>query len=204
MSRKAPAMHHKEAGKMLHGIEHRLRGIRLFRENLKRARGIRLDLEDRCGELLFRRGRRSDLRQVEELYSRVFRIPMPDWLRWTYMFRMGELASIAEDSEGRVAGFDLYMFQEAEFGQGIVHELYLAVDPSWQGRGISTKLRRYSARCYDHGVLQGISTLALFGDIKALRSAQGAGFAITKASAKPPAHYLFLALSPSVKTGPRP
>lgn len=182
---------------MLHSLEHRMRGFALFRENLRRSRGIRRDLAGQCGELSFRRGRRSDLKRVEQLYNCVFRIPMPGWLRWVYMFRAPELMSVAESRDGSLAGFDLFMFQEAEFGQGIVHELYVAVAPAWQGQGVSTKLRRYSARCYDQNVLRGISTLAPFDDIKALRSAQGAGFAITKASAKPPAHYLFMALSPA-------
>ncbi len=189
---------------MLHSLEHRMRGFALFRENLRRSKGIRRDLAEQCGELAFRCGRRADLKRVEQLYARVFRLPMPGWLRWVYMFRAQELMSIAENRNGGLVGFDLFMFQEAEFGQGIVHELYVAVDPAWQGQGISTKLRRYSARCYDKNVLRGISTLAAFDDIKALRSAQGAGFAITKASAKPPAHYLFMALSPAHSSQAQP
>ncbi len=182
---------------MFHSLEHKLKGFALFRENLARSKGVRRDLEEQCDDLLFRRGRRGDLKQVEILYNRVFRIPMPGWLRFVYMFRSGELMSIAQSASGELAGFDLFMFQEAEFGQNIIHELYVAIDPKWQGKGVSTKLRRYSARCYDANVLSGISTLAPFNDVKALRSAQGAGFAITKAAAKPPSYYLYLQLSPA-------
>ena len=82
------------------------------------------------------------------------------------------------------------MFQEVEYEQQIIHEIYLAVDPEYRGRGISTKLRRYSLESYDHGSLKAVSTLAGFDDIKALRSAQHCGFSIEKSSAKPPAFYL--------------
>ena len=67
----------------------------------------------------------------------------------------------------------------------------MGVRHEYQDKGIGVKLRQYSSQCYDEGYLDGISTLADFDNIKALRTAQKAGFAITKTSAKPLAHYLF-------------
>ena len=70
----------------------------------------------------------------------------------------------------------------------------MGVDPAYQGQGLSTKLRQYSISCYDFGVLSAISTVAGVDDIKAIRSAQKAGFVIVKASAKPPGHYMVRSL----------
>ena len=83
------------------------------------------------------------------------------------------------------------MFEESEISEKILHELYVAVDPEYQDKGIATALRRYSVRAYaQKRTLKGLSTLARPHDIKALRTAQSAGYAITKAAAKPYAYYL--------------
>ena len=90
-----------------------------------------------------------------------------------------------------VIGYDLFFFQPSEKNKKVIHELYVGIRTEYQDRGLGVKLRQFSAKCYDEGYLDGISTLASVDNIKALRTAQKAGFAITKMSAKPVAHYLF-------------
>ncbi len=91
------------------------------------------------------------------------------------------------------------MFNEVEVEARIIHEQYLGIAPEYQGRGLSVQLRRYSLNCYAQGTLRGASTLARETDLKALRSAQKAGYAITRMSAKPPAYYLYQSLSERVR-----
>ena len=93
----------------------------------------------------------------------------------------------------RKAGYEIYYI-----GSYTGIEKKLIEDYNVPYFGIATgKLRRYSADCYDGGMLSGLSTLAPFSNVKALRSAQKAGYAITKASAKPAAYYLFRYLKKS-------
>ncbi len=58
------------------------------------------------------------------------------------------------------------------------------------GNSIATALRRYSIKTYDFGNLNALSTVSDMNDIKALRSAQKAGYGIEKQALKPPGHYL--------------
>lgn len=182
---------------MAEAQEHLRQGIALFRSNLRMSKGIRRNLTrtDEDG-FVYRCGERKDLKDIEYLQIRIFRKPLLTWMVWLYRWRLPELSGVVLSPDGKLAGYDLFMFNEAEYGQKIVHELFVAVAPEFQGRGISTKLRRFSVECYDDNVLKGVSTLAGYNDIKALRSAQKSGFAITKSSAKPPAYYMFVPLIP--------
>lgn len=174
-----------------HTIYHLNRDVRLWRMNMRLSRHIRKQITRKDGDLTFTFGTAAKLKEIESLHAQCFRQLMVPWLKWVYKFRMNELCGMVLDKEGKVVAYDLFMFQEAEQDQGIIHEIYVAVAPEYQGQGLSTKLRQFSLECYDDGCLKGASTLAGFDHVKALRSAQKSGYAITKSSAKPPAHYLY-------------
>ncbi len=182
-----------------HFLYHLIRDHRLIKANLLMAQNIRKDLSIKEGSFSYENACKKDFDECVELCTRC-NVHIVPWLAKVFKKRMPELCGVVRNETGKIIACDLFMFQESEFGQGIIHEIYLAVDPKYRGQGISTKLRRFSAKCYDNHILKAISTLAPFNDIKVLRSAQHCGFAILKSSAKPPAYYLFKQLTPLAST----
>ncbi|HAR80229.1 MAG TPA: hypothetical protein DCR21_05290 [Succinivibrionaceae bacterium] len=175
----------------LHSLHHMKRDRALIHMNIRMARGARRKEELRDDGLIFRAGTKADLKKIDEQHLKIYKVPILEWLRRVYSVCPEELIGVVETQDKELIGYDLFMFNESEVTQEIIHEWEVVIAPEYQGRGIATRLRRYSAESYNHGRLAGVSTLAGFSDVKALRTAQKAGFAITRASAKPPAHYLF-------------
>lgn len=176
-------------------FDHLKHDISLWSFNMRMSKRIKrheVRVED---GFTFKPADASLLPQIEKLHLQLFRKGLLGWLRWVYRFRAPELISVIVNDKGELVGYDAFMFNTAEAGECIIHELYVGIAPEYQGQGLAVKLRRYSKDCYDHGVLRAVSTLASLDDIKALRTAQKAGFYITKRSAKPPAHYLICNLT---------
>lgn len=175
---------------ILHELTEYFTHLKIVILNLLKSRRLRSDLVIN-DKLTFRRGARDDLKKIVALHNSLYPRPFLDWLLMLYRYKASELISVATDEKGEIVAYDLFMFEPSEIKDNILHELYVGVAPSYQGEGIAGSLRKYSASCYDNGCLCGLSTLAPFSNVKALRSAQKAGYAITKASAKPAAYYLF-------------
>ena len=159
------------------------------------ARNVRKSLCQKEGALSYESATKKDFSECIELCARC-NVHVVTWLAKVFKKRMHELCGVVRNEQGKIIACDFFMFQESEYGQGIIHEIYLAVAPEYRGMGISTKLRRFSIMCYDNHVLKGMSTLAPFNEVKVIRSAQHCGYAILKSSAKPPAYYLFRQLTP--------
>lgn len=172
-----------------HFLYHLLRDRKLVARNLALSKNIRRNLSLKDAEFTYLTASKHDFNACMELLERCGLYAVP-WLQKVFKKRMTQLCGIAKDKEGKIIACDFFMFQEAEYDQDIIHEIYLAVDPQYRGLGISTKLRQFSIMCYDEGRFKAVSTLAGFNDLKALRSAQHCGFSISKSSAKPPAYYL--------------
>ncbi|MCK0535915.1 GNAT family N-acetyltransferase [Anaerobiospirillum sp. NML120511] len=159
--------------------------------NQKYARQImRRHEPEKFGDYTFVTGKVKYLKEVQSLHSQLFRVPMLNWLVWLYRFRSPELVSLVLDKENKVVGYECFMLNEGEIEHHILHSLYVGVHPSLQGQGIATALRRWSIASYDFGNLNALSTVADMNDIRALRSAQKAGYGIEKQALKPPGHYL--------------
>lgn len=179
-----------------HYLEHVRRDFKLWKMNMDKSRNIRKFLQKEDDNFLYRAGSAADLKAIEHLHFSLFRGPMVNWLHWVYKFRAPELMSVIVDKKtNKVIGYDLYMFNESELKDRYIHEQYLGIDPNYQGKSLSVSLRKFSIECYNFGVLYGVSTLANLDDIKAIRSAQKAGFAIKKLSVKPRAHYMVYPLT---------
>lgn len=177
-----------------HEAGHIAHGIKMWRLNMALAQMLKHHNLIEDGHFTFKSADSYYLRQIEFLHLSLFKEPMPEWLRWVYRFRLYELGSVIVNEEDRVIAYDLFMFNAGEYREHILHELYVGVDPEFQGQGLSTLLRQFSASMYNYGRLSAISTVASEYDIKALRSAQKSGFSITKRSLRPPGHYLLLNL----------
>ncbi len=177
----------------LHHLKH---NVKLWHLNHRLAKGIsRKCASEQFGDFTFTVGSAKYLKEVQALHLALFRQPMLPWLVWVYRFHAPQLMSLVLDKEGRVAGYEGFMFNEAEVNDNYIHEVYVGVHESLQGQGLATALRRYSINSYNFGNLAGISTVAINNDIKALRSAQKAGYAIIKQSLKPSGHYLVYKLT---------
>lgn len=177
-----------------HSIQHLNHNFRLWRMNNVLARKlIRKNITQQYGDYTLTIGHVKYLKDIERLHACLFREPMLGWLVWLYRFQAPKLMSIALNAKGEVIGYECFMFNEVEVADRIIHEVYVGVTE--EGKGIATALRKFSLETYDFGSVTGVSTVALMHDIKALRSAQKAGFAITRQSLKPPGHYLFKPLS---------
>ena len=170
--------------------------LKLWQQNQKYARQImRKHTTQQFGEFTICTGNAKYLKEIQRLHLHLFRDPIPRWLVWLYRFRASDLMTIALDKNGKVAAYQCFMMNEHEISQHIIHEVYVAVSDSYQGKGLATALRRFSIESYDFGNLLAISTVARTNDIKALRSAQKAGFTFEKMSVKPPGQYLIKHLS---------
>ncbi len=179
-----------------HRLEHFLRDRRLLKIHKELAVNLRKDKDEIFKSYTLRAARKEDLKDIFILYKKIFGVDLLSFLDKIYRHCHAELISVAVTDTGRIVGIDLFMFQEAELGKDILHELYIGIDPEYQHQGLAVALRAYSVKAYRlGGKLKGLSTLAPFDDIKALRTAQRVGYAITKASAKPPAYYLYQALA---------
>ncbi len=181
---------------MSHALQHLKRDMSLFKLNRKMA----VDLRDPAfmveeGDYVIAAAAPAQLKEIEALHLRVFGSPLPDWMAWVYKIRIGQLVTVALKGDV-IAGYDAFIFNPGEADDLILHEPFVGVDPVFQGRGVGAMLRKRASQSYEHGRLKGLSTVAPYDDIKALRSAQNAGFAILKASAKPPGHYLLKPLTP--------
>ncbi len=175
-----------------HSFHHAQRDFKLWRMNRRLALGIRnKDLTEEDDEFTFCCAKNSMVKELDQLHLRLFRMPLAGWIKWLYKFNAADFVSVAIDKQGRIAGYDMFIFNESEVKSAIIHEPFVGIHPDYQNRGLAARLRLYSARSYDFGVLSGISTVAPYDDIKALRSAQKAGFAIHKASVKPQGYYMF-------------
>lgn len=176
----------------LHNFGHMARNFRLLKIHLRLAKSLRNYEKEKYLDFTFRPAKLRDLKAIKDIHSECMGQSLFDWLYRIYFFKARELISVCEDKNGKIVACDMFMFQEVELGEDILHELYVEVLPEYQKQGLATAMRRYCVKSYKAGhKLKGLSTLALFDDIKALRTAQKAGYAITKASAKPPAYYLF-------------
>ncbi len=181
---------------ILHELTEYVTHLKIVILNIFKARHLRSDLVIK-DKFTFRRGGNDDLKKIVALHNSLYSRPFLDWLLMLYRYKASELISVATDENGEIVAYDLFMFEPSEMKSDVLHELYVGVAPSYQDQGIAGSLRKYSASCYDNGCLSGLSTLAPFSNVKALRSAQKAGYAITKASAKPAAYYLFRYLKKS-------
>lgn len=172
-------------------LHHIREHLRLWQMNQHCARRVmRKHNTEQFGELTFCTGQVKHLKEIQALHLRLFKVPMLNWLVWLYRFRSPQLVSLALNKEGKVVGYECFMINESEVSENILHSVYVGVDEAYQGKGVATALRSYSIRSYDFGNLTALSTVAGTHDIKALRCAQKAGYAIEKASLKPPGHYL--------------
>lgn len=174
-----------------HTLHHLRRDFMLWRTNIRMSRRIRDQKIVEEGDYIFRSASHEDLKAIEELHNIIYRVPFVNWIRWVYKYRYAQLIGVVTTKDGTLVGYDSFIINEVEVEDRIIHELDVVIAPKFQGQGLSTRLRRYSISCYDHGFFNGVSTLARENDIKALRSAQKSGYAITKMSAKPPAYYLY-------------
>ncbi|HIX58024.1 MAG TPA: GNAT family N-acetyltransferase [Candidatus Anaerobiospirillum pullistercoris] len=175
---------------------HMTHSFKLWSLNHKLARRIHRKKESQTfGDYTFVVGSARYLKDIQGLHFHLFRQPMLNWLIWLYRFSSENLVSLALDKDGKVVGYECFMFNEVEIQDRILHEVYVGVTDEHQGKGVATALRKFSINSYDFGNLKGLSTVALNNDIKALRSAQKAGYGITKQSLKPPGQYLFKALT---------
>ncbi|MGN0901953.1 MAG: GNAT family N-acetyltransferase [Succinivibrio sp.] len=173
-----------------HSLSERTEKIKLVAYNIRRGSGVRNDYTETDGELTLKRGAVKYLKQIELLHLELFRFPLFPWLSWIYRFRARDLVSVVVDKNDQVVAYDLFFFEPSEANEKFIHEIYVGVKYEYQDKGLGVKLRMYSSKCYDNGYLDGISTLAAHDNIKALRTAQKAGFGIVKESVKPRAMYL--------------
>lgn len=178
-----------------HRLEHFLRDRRLLKIHKNLAVNLRDNKTEQFKSYTLRVARKEDLKEIFSLYTKIFGVELLSFLNKIYHHCYAELISVATTEQGKIVGIDLFMFQEAELAKDILHELYIGVDPEYQHQGLAVALRAYSVKAYRlGGKLKGLSTLAPFNEVKSLRTAQRVGYAITKASAKPPAYYLYQSL----------
>lgn len=176
----------------IHSISEKFAHLKIIRWNCSVTKSlIRCYDEKAYGDYTFKPGSFKYLKQIAKLHGELFPMPLLSWLYWIYLLKSRQLCSVAVDRDDNLIAYDLYLFEKAEYQQNYIHELYLGVRKEYQHQGIAVQLRLYSAASYDNGSLSGISTLAAFNNISALRSAQKAGFGIIKESVKPRAYYMF-------------
>lgn len=176
---------------LMHTLHHLKRDRELVILNKGLAQGVRdLDLAYELDGFLFTHAEPSMLKELEDLHHKLYGAALVPWIGKLYKSCAEELVSVILNKEGRIAGYEMFIFNEGEYKARLIHSAFLGIAYKHQGQGLSTKLRQYSIKCYDKNQLAGISTVAAVDNIKAIRAAQKAGFVIQKASVKPPGYYM--------------
>lgn len=176
-----------------HEYHHLSRAFRLWYLNVKAAKALKQDNKSlRIEELniVLANAQKKHLKEIIALHQKLYGQNLLKWMYNIYRCKIYELGCVALNANNEVIGYCLYLFNECEVEDKILHEQYVGIAKEYQGLHLSVYLRNFSHNKYKHSYLKAISTLAFEGDIKSLRSAQKSGFSIEKKSLKPPAFYL--------------
>ena len=176
-----------------HEYHHLSRAFKLWYLNVRAAKSLKQDdntLYLKELKVVLTNARRKHLKQIVALHRQLYGQNFLKWMYNIYRCKIYELGCVALDEKDNVIGYCLYMFNECELQDKILHEQYVGIVKAYQGLHLSVHLRQFSHSKYKKDAINAISTLAFEGDIKALRSAQKSGFSIVKKSLKPPAFYL--------------
>ena len=116
---------------IIHDITEYFTHLKIVILNLFKARHLRSDLVIN-DKLIFRRGKRDDLKKIVALHNSLYSRPFLEWLLMLYRNRASELISVATDEKGEIVAYDMFMFEPSEMNDNILHELYVGVSPSYQ------------------------------------------------------------------------
>lgn len=176
-----------------HFLYHLKRDRLLLKANIKHAALLPIPKAEKIDNFTFKSASKGDYAKALETYHKYCGAGVP-WLIKLWNKEYVRLCYIVKDEKDEIAGLAFFMFNEAEFDAGIIHELIIVIDEKYRGQGLSTKLQRYCVQSLKQSSYAYISTCVGFNDIKALRACQKVGFYILKQSAKPPSHYLICKL----------
>lgn len=177
-----------------HGLRHYLSGTARYLNSMRghlaflwmnvyQARGLPKIGSSSYDAAFFRGCQRSDLVQVCELYRLLHKgEALPGWRRLLYWL-VGQrlcvvaLSNMERKTKGRdcVIGFSFYYFNERDVREHSIHEAFMGVSPSEQGKGVSTAFRHFTYAHFSKTRLKGVSTRISADNLASLAGARKAG-----------------------------
>lgn len=100
------------------------------------------------------------------------------WKKSLLKYRGKFLCSVATDNTGRLIGFQSHTFKHKELTQGIIHLEYSTLLPEVRGKGLSSSLRRHTARHYASQGLTGLTAITSSKNIPDLTAAEHIGYQV--------------------------
>lgn len=151
--------------------------------NVSQAKGLPKIGSTSYDAAFFRGCQRSDLAQVCELYKQLNSgMALPALRRFLYWLVGQKLCVVAlsnmeKKTKGRdcVIGFSLYYFNERDVKEQSIHEAFMGVSPSEQGKGVSTAFRRFTYAHFSKTSLKGVSCRISADNRASLSGARKAG-----------------------------
>lgn len=133
---------------------------------------------DRDG-LVFRGCRRSEIKEAEAAYKKLAGRGFSSIHKvLLYFFSQRFLfITLSENSHKReIIGLDFYYINYRDFKDKTIHEGYIGVLPSFEGKGIASQMRRMAKEHFKRSGFKGISSRISIDNVASLRSAEKVGF----------------------------
>lgn len=130
-------------------------------------------------DLIMRGCGRADVSRVASIYAMLNGgRPLQPKLRWLLKAAGRRLCLTAHTRDDGVVGFVLFYFNERDLAERSVHEGFIGVSPKWQGRGISSALRREAIRHFTLTGLRGMSSRISFSNHASMEPSIRLGFKV--------------------------
>ena len=125
--------------------------------------------------LVLRAATYSDLKTVYSIYRDLNGVDPSYFNRVLYSLLSKKLVVVAS-SEGTIVGINMYYINFRDYSAGTVHEFFIGIVSSEEGRGIATRMRFFAINYFNSINYKGISTRISENNKGSLRSALKVGF----------------------------
>lgn len=159
-----------------------LQSLRFIFENISHAAKLSEITSLSDGAIVIRGLRSADNIQVNKIiYLLNNGVGFGFSRRFLYRIVGSRLVFVAERKEdGEIVGVNLFYFNARDRVENTIHEGFIGVVPSHQGKGVASKLRRHAIESFTHAELSGISTRISISNTASFRSAEKMGFRVDK------------------------
>jgi RimJ/RimL family protein N-acetyltransferase len=152
-----------------------LRMLRLAYINIKSFLFVPSMPQGVFDDLVLRAATYSDLETVYSIYRELNGVNPSYFNRVLYSLLSKKLVVVAI-SGGTIVGINMYYINFQDFRAGTVHEFFIGVVSSEEGRGIATRMRVFAINYFNGINYKGISTRISENNKGSLRSAHKVGF----------------------------
>lgn len=157
----------------------KIKTIKIFIINFIKLLFIKNITQSNSNNMIFRGCRRSEIKAAEAVYktlsgrgfSKLHKI-----LLFFFSERFLFVALTGEAQNPKLVGLDFFYINYRDFKDKTIHEGYIGVLSSFEGRGIASQMRKQAIDHFTKTGFKGISSRISKSNIGSLRSAKKLGF----------------------------